>query len=113
MTFFSGPRFITSTFSRRCVSTNGPFFNERPMSVLLLASLHDELFRALAISCLVTLCRQAPRRHRVPSARGFSFAAAERMIDRVHRDAAHVRPQPEPAAAPGLTDRHVLVIEVA
>src|SRR5579864_4209891 len=31
MTFFSAPRFITSTFSRRCVSTKGPFFSERPI----------------------------------------------------------------------------------
>ncbi len=29
MTFFSAPRFITSIFSSRCVSTNGPFFSER------------------------------------------------------------------------------------
>ena len=31
MTFLSAPRFITSIFSRRCVSTNGPFFSERPI----------------------------------------------------------------------------------
>src|SRR5438105_912071 len=31
MTFFSAPRFITSTFSRRWVSTKGPFFSERPI----------------------------------------------------------------------------------
>ena len=31
MTFFSAPRFITSIFSRRCVSTKGPFFSERPI----------------------------------------------------------------------------------
>src|SRR5207248_1275924 len=29
MTFLSAPRFITSTFSRRWVSTKGPFFSER------------------------------------------------------------------------------------
>src|SRR5262247_194533 len=28
MTFFSAPRFITSTFSRSDVSTNGPFFSD-------------------------------------------------------------------------------------
>src|SRR6185503_183810 len=32
MTFFSFARFITSIFSRRCVSTNGPFFSERDIS---------------------------------------------------------------------------------
>src|SRR5262249_55243297 len=31
MTFFSAPRFITSTFSRRWVSTKGPFLTERPI----------------------------------------------------------------------------------
>src|SRR5439155_21067451 len=35
MIFFSAARFITSTFSRRWVSTKGPFFNERPISVSL------------------------------------------------------------------------------
>ena len=32
MTFFSDPRFITSIFSRRWVSTKGPFFSERLIS---------------------------------------------------------------------------------
>src|SRR5436190_21986361 len=49
----------------------------------------------------------------MPAARRLAFAAAERVIDRVHRDAAHVRPLAEPAAAPRLANRHVLVIEVA
>src|SRR5919109_357847 len=31
MTFLSAPRFITSTFSSRWVSMNGPFFSERPI----------------------------------------------------------------------------------
>src|SRR6266545_6159303 len=47
------------------------------------------------------------------AARGLAFAAAERMIDRVHRDAAHVRSLPEPAAAAGFANRDVLVIEIA
>src|SRR5262249_34443172 len=53
------------------------------------------------------------RRHRMASARRLAFAAAERVIHRVHRDAADVRPLPHPAAAAGLADRHVLVIEIA
>ena len=32
MTFFSFARFITSTFSRRWVSTKGPFFNDLDMT---------------------------------------------------------------------------------
>src|SRR5690349_11260998 len=47
------------------------------------------------------------------AARGLALAAAERVVDRVHRDAAHVRTLAEPAAAPRLADRHVLVIEIA
>src|SRR5262247_713503 len=47
------------------------------------------------------------------AARRLALTAAERVIDRVHRDAAHVRPDAEPAAAAGLADRHVLVIEIA
>src|SRR5262245_12612805 len=47
------------------------------------------------------------------AAGGLAFTAAERMIDRVHRHAADVRPLAEPPAAARLADRHVLVIEVA
>jgi hypothetical protein len=42
-----------------------------------------------------------------------AFTAAERVIDRVHRDAAHVRPLTHPAAPARFADRHVLVIDVA
>src|SRR5438094_1194350 len=98
MIFFSAPRFITSIFSRRCVSTKGPFFSERPIDVLLLSSLDDELVRHLAIARLVSLCRQAPRRDRMAPAGGLAFSAAQRMIDRVHRNAAHVRTLSEPPA---------------
>src|SRR6478672_6596720 len=47
------------------------------------------------------------------AARGLAFTTAERVVDRVHRDAADVRTLAEPAAAPGLADRDVLVIEIA
>ncbi len=52
-------------------------------------------------------------RRRVASAGGLAFAAAHRVVDRVHRDAAVVRPPAHPAVAAGLSDRHVLVLEVA
>ena len=45
--------------------------------------------------------------------RGAAFAAAERVIDRVHGDAAHVRLLAQPPVAAGLADRHVLEVEVA
>src|SRR5689334_635272 len=41
------------------------------------------------------------------------LAAAVRMIDRVHRDAAHARPPSAPARPSGLPVRDVLVLEVA
>src|SRR5436190_11970531 len=80
---------------------------------LLFAPLHDELIGPLPIARLVTLGWQTPRRYRMAAARGLAFAAAERMVDRVHRHAAHVRPLPQPPAAAALAARHVLVIEVA
>src|SRR5437763_16749022 len=108
---------------------NGPFFSERPIYLgsrlsalsfrlsalgrlgegaptLFLSPLDDELVRRLAIARLVPLGRQTPRRYRMPSARRLALAAAERMVDRIHRHAAHVGPLPQPAAAAGLSDRH-------
>src|SRR5436190_23685691 len=72
MTFLSAPRFITSTFSSRWVSMNGPFFSERPIigsrlsavgPDLFLSPLHDEFVRRLAVARLVALRRQPPWRH--------------------------------------------------
>src|SRR4029078_9616468 len=85
----------------------------RPYVQLLLPALHDELVRALVVARLEALGRLVPRRHRVTAARGLAFATAQRVIDRVHRDAAHVRALAQPAAATGLADRDVLVIDVA
>src|SRR5712691_1124248 len=55
----------------------------------------------------------SPWRHGVPAAGGLAFPAAERMVHRVHRHAAHVRPLAQPSAAPRLADGNVLVIEIA
>src|SRR5262245_34747596 len=123
MTFRSVPRFITSTFSRSKVSTNGPFFSDLLISALqvllqasgsslLLSALHDELVGRLPVPRLVSLGRQPPRRHGMTSARGLALAAAQRVIHRVHRDAAHMRSLAKPAAPAGLADRHVFVIEI-
>jgi hypothetical protein len=43
----------------------------------------------------------------------FAFAAAVRVIDRIHRNAAIVRALAQPALAPGLAERNVFVIDVA
>src|SRR3954470_18156367 len=54
----------------------------------------------------------APRRHRMTAAGGAAFAAAVRMVDRVHGDAAVMRLAAEPAIATGLADRNVHMIRV-
>src|SRR6516162_7562070 len=112
MTFLSTPaRFIASTFSRSGVSTNGPFFNDLPIFVTrdswlvaryssFPASLHDELVGRLPVARLVPLRRQPPRRHRMPATRRLALAAAQRMIYRVHRHAAHMGTPAQPAAPP-------------
>src|SRR6188508_3808659 len=44
---------------------------------------------------------------------GFAFPSAVRMIDRIHDNAAHMRPTPEPAAASGLADVDIFVVKIA
>src|SRR6478672_8514634 len=142
MTFLSPPRFMISTFSSSGTSTKGPFFSDLdiisyqlpasslqfPVSsrfrggtgnwllatgTLFLPPLYDEAIGRLPIAGLVTLGRLAPRRYRVPAASALAFTAAERVVDGVHRDAAHVRPLAHPPAPAGLADRDVLVVDVA
>src|SRR5580693_4969171 len=73
-----------------------------PRRLALVAAAHDQPVRRLVVPSLSALCRLAPRRDRMPATRGATLAPAMRMIDRVHRDAAHRRPAAEPAAAAGL-----------
>src|SRR6185436_18679449 len=83
--------------------------------LLLLAQVaarHDEFLGALVAARLLAFGRLAPRRHRMASARAAAFAATERVIDRVHGDAAVVRFAAEPAVAARLADRDVHVIGV-
>src|SRR5215212_5163090 len=104
-----------SAFFSRYPSTNGPFQTERVMMPLLLARVaarHDEFLRRLIVACLLALGGEAPRGDRMTAAGGAAFAAAVRVIDRVHRDAAVVRHAPHPALAARLADRDVHVIGV-
>src|SRR5436190_8867858 len=55
----------------------------------------------------------APGIGRGPSARALAFTAAQRVIHRVHGDAAHARAATEPAGLPRLADRQQLVLRVA
>src|SRR5260221_5303962 len=84
-------------------------------SLLLLprvAARDDEFGGGLVLAGLFSLGREAPRRHRVAAARGAAFAAAMRVVDWIHRDAAVVRHAAHPALATGLADRDVHVFGI-
>src|SRR2546423_14341793 len=55
----------------------------------------------------------APRVGGWPAARALAFAAAQRMIDRIHGHAADSGATAQPAALPRLADRQQLVLRVA
>src|SRR5690349_14850727 len=102
-----------STFFMRCPSTNGPFLIERAIASplrLLVAAAHDHRLRALVGAGLLAFRRLSPRRHRVAVA---ARAAAERVVDRVHRLAAHRRADAAPAVRAGLADLAQVVFLVA
>src|SRR5690606_7394845 len=97
----------------------GPFLIERliayprlPRRLAAPAAAHDELVRLLLLARLHTL-GLAPRRDRRTTARGPALTTAQRMVDRVHRDAADLRPTAAPAHRAGLADRPQLVVAVA
>src|SRR2546423_3575805 len=74
---------------------------------------HDHLLRALVAARLVAARRLSPGRDGVAPARCLTLAAAVRVIDRVHRHAAHVRAYAFPTRPPGLAVRDVLMLDVA
>src|SRR5256714_15626476 len=83
-----------------------------PLLLARVAACHDEFLRRLVVARLLALGGEAPRSDRMTPARGAALAAAMRMIDRIHRDAAIVRHAPHPALAARLADRDVHVIGV-
>src|SRR5271166_4350813 len=92
ITFFSLFTFRASTFFIRWSSTNGPLCSERPIWLpLLRLPSHDELIRSLVVAGLESARRLAPRSHRMAAARGLAFAAAVRMVHRIHRHPAVMR----------------------
>src|SRR5665213_4244783 len=104
-----------STFLSRLPSTNGPFQTERATVYLLpgrMTATDDELVRCLVLACLLALGRLAPRGDRMAAARGAAFAAAVRMVDRVHDHATVMRTPAQPAGTAGLADRDVHVVGV-
>src|SRR5262245_27870866 len=83
-------------------------------SLPLLAPMRqDPLVVPLVVAGLETACRLAPRRDRMPPAGGLAFAAAVRMVHRVHGDAAVMGRLAHPSRAARLTQGDVLVIDVA
>src|SRR5512142_2295806 len=78
-----------------------------------LAPAHDEFRRGLLLVTRLAPFHLAPRRYRRASARGLALAAAQRVIHRVHRDAAHPRPAAQPARLSRLAHRQQLVLGIA
>src|SRR6266511_3315346 len=72
----------------------------------------DELVGRLVLAAGAAL-GLAPRRHRVTSAGALALSAAERVVDRVHGDAAGVRPLALPSIAAGLADLNQRRLDVA
>src|SRR6266699_5554898 len=79
----------------------------------LVPELDDHAARALVLACLVALGQHPPWTHRMLPRRGLSLTAAMRVVDRIHRDAAHGGSHAAPAHAPGLADRFQAVLLVA
>src|ERR1700734_3494514 len=117
-----------STFLSSFSSTNGPFLSERPITfpggglasdfqlavTARLATANNGFGRRLAaFPGAASLGEHAGRTARMPSARAAAFAAAHRVSDRVHGDAADMRPPPHPPLASRLADRNVDMVGIA
>src|SRR6185437_2522340 len=105
---------VVSAFLSRNPSTNGPFQTERVIQLplrLAVARTDDEFRRALVLAGLVTLRAFAPRGDRMTAALGAAFAAAVRMVDRVHRGAANGRTLALPHVAAGFARLHFDVVD--
>src|SRR2546430_15430860 len=74
---------------------------------------HNHLLRTLVPARLVAPRRLSPGRHRITSARGLALAATVGMVDRIHGDAADVRPNAAPARAAGFTQRNIFMLDIA
>src|SRR4051812_40153964 len=75
--------------------------------------LDDHRVGPLVLTRLEPLRQLPPGRARVAAAGRTALAAAHRVIDGVHGDAAVVWAAPLPARAPGLADVHAAVLDVA
>src|SRR6202034_139318 len=117
-TFLSFVAFIASIFTIRWVSINGPFFVERAIALdapelLFLGAADDKRVGPLVVARLVTAGRLPPRGDRMTAAGGLTFAAAVRVIDRVHGNSAIAGANALPAVPSSLADGYVLVVCIA
>src|SRR5262245_4638499 len=104
---------MATTFFTRWSSENGPLESERPILSRLLLPADDHAIGSLVVPGLEATRGLTPGGDRMAAARGATLAAAVRVIDRVHRDAAVVRLAAQMPGTPRLAERYVLVIEVA
>src|SRR5579862_1639468 len=81
-------------------------------SLLRLATLRNHPVGAPVMPGFRAERGETPRRHRMISLYA-AFAAAVRMVHRIHGHAAHGRPFAVPARPAGLAVRHVFMIEIA
>src|SRR5437879_10686897 len=79
---------------------------------LLAAALHDHRVGALVVARAIALGQLAPGRNRIALGAGAAFAAAVRMVDRVHRDPATGRPDAAPAHRTGFAEVGTIVFFV-
>src|ERR1700733_3250522 len=121
------------TFLRSFSSTNGPFLSKRPITfpggglpggglasdfqlavTARLATANNGFGRRLAtFARAASLGEHAGRAARMPSARAAAFAAAHRVSDRVHGDAADMGTPSHPSLASRLADRNVDMVGIA
>src|SRR5688572_19610202 len=115
--FFVRAAAASATFLARWWSMNGPFLSERDIGSPLLVPMpagDDHRLRPLVLARVQALRLLAPRRHGVRVAlTGLALATAVRMVDRVHRQAAHRRADAAPALGAGLAEVPQVVLFVA
>src|SRR5688572_8713858 len=117
-TFFSPFVFMSRTFSCSFASMNGPFFNERdiylcsPGRLAAATAAHDQLVRSFLSLAGLHALRLAPRRDRRTTTRCLAFATTERMIDWIHRNAAHLGTLTAPTICSRLANHSQLMVGI-
>src|SRR5262245_20745459 len=74
---------------------------------------HDHFLSALVPASFVTAGRLSPGRYWIAPTGSLSFAATVRMIHRIHRHAANMRPNSFPTSTSRFTERNIFVFDIA